>query len=150
VVFLAGEYASRPPTDFAEVPGRPGRYYAQKLLVLVRARVVATVVVPSRDRAHFALLYDRSKFDVPYRLGYRIAGGDPAVRFRACPQDHPVFHGRGTVGAWTEFNGGVIVAGARCAELAVLVPGRTKAILRFLAFGVDRSACRPGQTRSRG
>jgi hypothetical protein len=141
VVFIAGEYATRPATDFAPVPGRPGRYHAQKLLLLVRAGTVATVSVARRDRDAFSLLYDRRKWSRPYRLGYRIGEGDTATTFQACRAAEPRFSGGGTVGAWTEFNGGVLVAGARCVAIDVRVVASRLPIRRYLAFGIPKRAC---------
>jgi hypothetical protein len=125
------------------VRGRPGRFYPQKLLLLVRAGARATLVVPKRERARYALLYDRSKWSIPYRRGYRIADGDSAVTFRACRSQHPNFAGEGVVGAWTEFNGAALVAGARCVALDVYRPGEAKPLRRFLAFGTQSGACPP-------
>ena len=139
ILLVAREYAARPRSDFQPVPGRLHRYYPQKLLVLVRARSVVTVTVP-RSEHHFALLYGRADWRIPYSRGYRLADGERAVTFHACRESEPSFvpGSRRMVGRWTEFNGGVIVAGARCVTLDVRVHGRTRGSRTHLSFGAGR------------
>ena len=59
------------------------------------------------------------------------------------------FSGTGHVGRWTEFNGAVVVAGARCAHFDVDVDGRPTPIRRVVSFGaggheVSGSSFQPG------
>lgn len=120
LVLLAGEYATQARSTFRAVAGHPGRYYPQKLVVLVRARAVVTLSV-ARGERRLALAYNRKDWRIPYSRGYRLADGERAVTFRACPPDEPSFvpGKRRKVGRWTEFNGAFVVAGAHCATLRV-------------------------------
>lgn len=138
LVLIAREYAAVPQADFRAVPGRPGRYYPQKTLLLARAGSAATLSVPRAERRHIALTYRPSDWKIPYARGYRLADGEASVTFRACRASEPSFvPGRnGPVGRWTEFNGGFIVAGARCVTLHVHA-GRRVIPLR-LSFGAGR------------
>jgi hypothetical protein len=137
LVLIAREYAAQPSSTFRPVAGRPGRYYAQKLLVLVRAGVTVSVAVPATER-RFALLYARSDWGIPYSRGYRLADAERRVTFRACPASTPSFvPGRHRlVGKWTEFNGSVVVAGAHCVTLDVRT--RRSAWRARLSFGAGR------------
>jgi hypothetical protein len=129
LVLLAGEYARRPPSDFGPVPHRPGRFYLQKTVVLVRAGSVVTLRVPRSER-RLALAYRRSDWRIPYSRGYRLSDGERAITFRACRADPPSFvpGKHRPVGRWTEFNGAMVVAGAHCATLAV---GRVRVRVGF-------------------
>ena len=139
LVLLARDYAGQSRSDFRAVPGRPGRYYAQKLLVVVRARQVVTVSVPRTEQG-LALLYGRADSRIPYARGYRLADGERRVTFHACRENEPSFvpRSRKTVGRWTEFNGAVVVAGARCVTLRARVPGRARVFRVRVSFGVGR------------
>jgi hypothetical protein len=134
---VAREYARSAESDFAHVPGRPRRFDAQKLLVVVQAGRTATLAVPWRERKDIALPYDPSKWNRPSSVGYGLADGDRAATFKACAEAHLAWSG-GVVGKWTEFNGAVVVAGARCAALDVGVPGRVEPLRRVLSFGKRR------------
>jgi hypothetical protein len=120
LMLIAREYATQPRSLFRAVPRRPGHYYPQKLLVLVRAGSTVTVSVPAAE-GRFALLYGRSHWHIPYTRGYRLADGERRVTFHACAPSTPSFvpGKHRPVGKWTEFNGSVIVAGARCVTLDV-------------------------------
>jgi hypothetical protein len=137
LVLIAREYATEPRSTFRAVPGRPRRYYPQKLLVVVRAGVTVTASVPASER-RFALLYGRSHWNIPYSRGYRLADGERRVTFHACaPSTRSLVPGkRRRVGKWTEFNGGVLVAGARC--VTVDVGTRHRAWKARLSFGAGR------------
>lgn len=120
LVLVAREYATRPASDFRPVPGRPGRYYPQKVLVLARAGSTVTLVVPRSERG-IALLYGRDDWRIPYVRGYRLVDGERAVTFHACRAGEPSFvpGKHRPVGRWTGFNGGLVVAGPQCARLRV-------------------------------
>jgi hypothetical protein len=137
LLFLARSYEAEPRSTFAAVPGRPGRYYPQKLLLLVRAGTTVTVSVPRSER-RFALLYGRSHWNIPYARGYRLADAERRATFHACAADTPSFvPGRHRpVGKWTEFNGSVVVAGARCVTLDLRTARR--AWKARLSFGAGR------------
>jgi hypothetical protein len=64
-----------------------------------------------------------------------VAGGDAAVTFHPCASQPGEQHG---FAGWTQFNGGIVVAGARCATLVVAWLGSTPASM-VLAFG--RRSC---------
>jgi hypothetical protein len=138
LVLIAGEYAAMPRAEFRAVPGRPGRYYPQKTLLLARAGSVVTLSVPRAERRHVALTYRPSDWKVPYARGYRLQDGEASVMFRACAASEPSFvlGRKRPVGRWTEFNGGFIVAGARCVTLHVRA-GRRLVPVR-LSFGAGR------------
>ena len=137
LLLIAREYATEPRSTFRAVPRRPGRYYSQKLLVVVRAGVTVTVTVPKTER-RFALLYGRSHWNIPYARGYRLRDAERRATFQACAASTPSFvpGKRGVVGKWTEFNGGVIVAGAHCVTLDVRT--RRRAWKAHLSFGAGR------------
>jgi hypothetical protein len=134
VLYYADQFAGQPASDFAPRPGGSGYYSGQKLLVLVRRGAVATVVVPEAERRNAGLLFDPAVWND--RNAYRVEDGDSAVRFKACKKGE-----RGPVGrpsnAMTQFNGGFVVAGARCLPLDVLVPGRGT-VRVSLSFGAGR------------
>jgi hypothetical protein len=137
LLLIARDYATQQRSTFRPVPGRAGRYYPQKLLVVVRASATVTAVVPETER-RFALLYGHSDWGIPYSRGYRLADAERRVTFHACPARTPSFvpgkHRR--VGKWTEFNGSAVVAGARCVTLDVST--RRHAWKARLSFGVGR------------
>jgi hypothetical protein len=135
LLLIARFYATEPRSTFRPVPARPDRYYAQKLLVAVRAGSVVTLSVPRSER-RLALLYSPKDWRIPYSRGYRLADGERKVTFRACRASEPSFvpGKRRTVGRWTEFNGSFVVAGAHCANLLVRARGFRR-IIR-VSFGV--------------
>jgi hypothetical protein len=99
------------------------------MLALVRAGAVITVTVPPAERRMISLAYR------PGIIPSSVAAGDAAVTFHACasqPGALPGFAG------WSQFNGGIVVAGARCARLVVASPGSLPASM-VLAFG--RRSC---------
>jgi len=102
-----------------------GSYAAQEALLRVAAGRQVTVMVDPDQRSSVALIYSRHarNQERPGAQGaYRVADGDRGVTFRACPT------------ADTDFLGGIVVAGAQCAELTVTSPGRRPAHLR-VPFG---------------
>lgn len=94
---------------------------AVKVLALVKQGHSAVVAVPASERRHVSLLFDPTAFTGgPYRVG----DGEPSVAFRACS---------GTSQSWadaTQFNGGIIVLGARCVVLDVHSQGSESRRLR--------------------
>jgi hypothetical protein len=131
VFYYADQFAGQPASDFAPIPAGSSHYAGQKLLVLLRRGAVATVLVPESERRNAGLLFDPAEWND--RNTYRIEDADSAVRFKACKKG-----GKSTVGApptaMTQFNGGFVVAGARCLPLEVRVPGR-ETIPVSLSFG---------------
>jgi hypothetical protein len=105
--------------------------YIVKAGARVRANRVVTLVVPSAYRARASLAYTGSRVR-------RVAEGEPAVRFEACPSNEPAFSYRGTVGPWTGFNGGFLVSRPICLPVQVWVEGRTAPTRKLLSFGKGR------------
>ena len=106
-------------------PARPGqtRFGALEDVAVIKASAVVTVEVPPFERAYVGLLYDTSKFRGAG--AYRIRDLDSVVRFEAC--ENPRFnHG------FSQFDGGVVVAGRRCFTLDFYVRGRRGKIERRL------------------
>jgi hypothetical protein len=105
--------------------GRPGYFGPIKFVLVLENPEIATLRVASDDRPHVALLYARRG-----GLGEwgpaRVADGLPAVRFEACPPSE-VRH--------TQFNGGLVVDGPRCAQLEVRVRGREEPYALRVPFG---------------
>lgn len=135
--YYADQYAPIAGSDFDPVPGKPGYYWGQKLLVLVRRGAVATVVVPESERRHAALLYNPARWND--RNQYRIEEGETAVTFKACRKGEKPPAG-GPLNAMTQFNGGFVVAGVRCVPLEVFARGEGRALPVRLSFGAGRCA----------
>jgi hypothetical protein len=118
-----GRVSLASPSRFDPVAGSEDRYEPDKVLALVRSGAVVTLEVPE-DQRDVSLLYD------PERWGgrsFRVADGDRAVTFHSCKgSDDP-----------TQFNGGFVVAGPRCANLNVVPSGR-EPIPIVLSFGAGR------------
>jgi hypothetical protein len=120
--------ATQPASDFRR---RHGRYQGLKALAVVETGATVTLTVPATERRHLSLLYDPATWDEVN--GYRIADGDTAVTFRSCP---PAQTPPGAGG--TQFNGGFLVDGPRCAALEVSTP-RWRAPRRVtVSFGAGR------------
>jgi hypothetical protein len=137
VFYSADQYAEQPASLFAPLPGNDGYYAGQKLLVLVRRGAVGTVVVSGSGRRYAALLYNPAAWND--RNAYRIEDGESAVTFKACKKGETAPVG-GPLNAMTQFNGGFVVAGARCLPLEVLVRGQERTIPVALSFGAGRCA----------
>jgi hypothetical protein len=106
-------------------PARPGqtRFEALEDVAVLRAGAVVTVAVPQSERSYVGLIYDTSKFRNDG--AYRIADLDSAVRFEACRNPH-FNHG------FSQFDGGVVVAGRRCFTLDFYIRGRRGKLERRL------------------
>jgi hypothetical protein len=137
VFYSADQYAEQPASLFATIPGKDDSYAGQKLLVLVRRGAVATVVVPESIRSDAALLYNPAAWND--RNAYRIEDGESAVTFKACKKRETAPVG-GPPNAMTQFNGGFVVASARCVRLEVLVRGEERTIPVTLSFGKGHCA----------
>jgi hypothetical protein len=135
--YYADQYAQMASSDFGPVSGRKGHYQGLKLLVLVRPGGVATVVLPEAERRYSALIYNPAAWNDSN--AYRIKDGDSAVTFEACKRGQTPPEG-GPVNAMTQFNGGFVVAGARCVPIEVFVRGQERSIRTSLSFGSGRCA----------
>jgi hypothetical protein len=134
VFYYADQFAGQSAPDFAPRPGGSRYYSGQKLLILVRRGAVATVVVPEAARRNAGLLFDPAGWND--RNADRVEDADSAVRFRACKEGERAPVG-GPPNAMTQFNGGFVVAGARCVPLEVVVRGQGT-IRVSLSFGAGR------------
>jgi hypothetical protein len=119
---LVGATAGNPPKPER---GRPGYFEPIKFVLVLENAQVATIQVPAAERAHVALLYaTRGGLG---RYGFtRVVDGLPAVRFEACAPSEV---------RYTQFNGGFVVDGPRCAELEVHVRGRAQPYPLRIPFG---------------
>ena len=103
-------------------PVRPGFYGGVKVLLAVDNGVTATISVPPSERANVTLRYDRALMSGG---PWRISQGRVATTFEACaPGDYP----------HTQFNGGFLVRGARCAHLEISVQGRPEPMQVAIPF----------------
>jgi hypothetical protein len=127
--------------DGVHVPAeRRGEDRQTKLAVGVRTgRPVTLRLIPDEPKA-MALDYIRAEWRRRHR---RVAGGSgqEAVRFVPCPPETPKFSESGTVGPWTAYNGGILVAKPGCATIRVTAPGEP-AHSRRIAVGVPVARCR--------
>jgi hypothetical protein len=132
VFYSADQYAQQPASLFAPIAGKDGYYRGQKLLVLVQRGAVATVVLPKSQRRYAALLYNPAAWND--RNAYRIKDGETAVRFKACKEGETAPVGA-PLNEMTQFNGGFVVAGARCVALEVLERGEQGTTPVTVSFG---------------
>jgi hypothetical protein len=143
ILYLAGQYANAPRSEFApvrfienapplvrrEIRNRTA-YAAVKQLLVFRGTRAVTLEIQGVGRGHAALLYATTPgyTEQEARLGLaQISDGVPAVRFEPCE--------RGT-GPFTQFPGGLVVAGARCLPLHIWVEGREQPLRRVVSFGM--------------
>jgi len=105
---------------------RPGDFDpvgSVKLLLLLDNATTATLVVPAAERPYVSLTYGRVGL---LEIARRVADGHVAVTFEACaPSSVPQ----------TQFNGGFVVAGPRCARLEVHVAGSPEPLELRVPFG---------------
>lgn len=138
VIFHGLRSAADFDPDDAYRPGGGDAVYKAPLSVQTGPGVV--VELSARGSARIALDYDRREWS---RDGRTIAAGDGqrAVRFVPCSPDEPRFSGPGTVGPWTQYNGGLLIATPGCATLRVWQDGRVLERVS-LAVGVPARRCR--------
>jgi hypothetical protein len=110
---------------YTPLRGTTRRYEAIKVLLLVRGGESATLTVPPDERRQVALLYAPPL--AQGGNGVSVAEGHAAVTFHACPATGDL--------PYTQFNGGFVVAGARCAEVDVSVEGRAETHALRIPFG---------------
>ncbi len=84
-------------------------YPTGKYLVVVKLNHTVTLSVPSSERGRVSLLYDPSAFTP----AGPVSAGEHTVTFAACMRQSQEW------AAGTQFNGGIIVAGAQCITLQV-------------------------------
>jgi hypothetical protein len=120
-----GRVSLVPRSQFEPVAGTDDLFEPFKVLAVVRPGAVVALEVPD-DEPHVSLLYDPAKLA---GAPFRVEDGDRAVTFHACAN----------AGEPTQFNGGFVVAGARCANLDVISGGRAPVPI-VLSFGERRCA----------
>jgi hypothetical protein len=109
-----------PASLFAPVHGR---YLAQKVLLVVNAKITVRLVIPASELMRLRLLYDPGAWNrADVRGRYRLTTGTAAAIFKACPTE-------------TQFNGGFLVAGRQCARVLVYVGRRGQPLAARLPFG---------------
>ncbi len=114
LVFLS-DYADATAQIFG---ARGDRFLALKVLAVVDPGRSVTLTVPTSLRDRLGLLYDPSAWKTTGR--YRVAEGDPGVRFLSCDIERA-----------TQFNGGLIAAGPGCYALNVRVDDGPTHSIRF-------------------
>jgi hypothetical protein len=129
LAFVALRYAATQPS--ADFRRRGGHYQGLKVLAVVEAGATVTLTVPAAERRHLALLYDPAAWKEDNR--YRLGDGDTAVTFQSCPPEQTPPGADGT-----QFNGGFLVAGARCATLEVATPAWRTPRRVTVSFGAGR------------
>ena len=129
LAFVALRYAAKQPAvDFRR---RGGHYQGLKALAVVKAGATVTLTVPAAERRHLSLLYDPGAWKEDNQ--YRLADGDTAVTFQSCPPAQTPLGADGT-----QFNGGFLVAGPRCATLEVSTPRWRTPRRVTVSFGAGR------------
>jgi hypothetical protein len=133
----------RGPSGF---PGRrralvPGgkRYFEVKMLLVVRAGLRATLVVPVRYRDRLGLQYTQLR---PEPTGnFTVRSGAVAVRFVGCRAADRAREYQGAIGPWTAFNGSLLVTRRGCYEVDLYDQATRRVYRPALPLGV--SACTP-------
>ena len=118
-LFFFQPVASLRSAQFAAVRGRRGHFRPTKVLALVAGRSPVTLRVPRAERRSVGLLYRLPRLP----RAARIVDALPLVRFQPC------------LSAETQFGGGFVVAGARCAHLEVLLEKRSEPMSLDVPFG---------------
>lgn len=99
-----------------------------KLLALVRPGDVVSLAIPPSEEREVSLAYR------PGIQPATVAEGDTTVTYHACT---PPSGTRPGIAHWTQFNGGLVVAGARCATFIV----RTQSSTREFVFALGKPRC---------
>jgi hypothetical protein len=114
---------------------RPGRYLAHKALVIVAPGARVMISGPA-DAVAFA--YDRDTTRDGSAM--RIPGDPAAVTFQACPPGQRAFSASGRL-RFTEFAGGIAVAGPRCVPLDIRDERSGRTWRRWVSFGTRGAGC---------
>ena len=109
------------------------RYPSFEAAATVAPGHAVTLAVAAEDRAHVAFLFDSRAWEHA-REGYAIADGDAAVTFRGCTFPY------------TQYQGGFVADGPRCATLDAWVDGEPQPERRVVSFGSGDCGA-PAQTR---
>lgn len=116
---------------------RAGEDSVVKLGIAVRTGAPLTVRLTLIGAAGVALDYGGPGSGDPLR----VADGQRAVRFFACPPSTRRFSDGRALGAWTGYTGGFLVAHPGCVRLRVTARG-DRAVTRRVAIGVPLARCR--------
>ncbi len=100
-----------------------------KALAVVEPGAVVTLSVPAAEQKRISLAYAMGQSPA------RVSGGYAQVTLKACAQ--PTGGGAGFQG-WTQFNGGLVAAGAQCAVLDVQPSGEAK---RQMVVALGKAHC---------
>jgi hypothetical protein len=122
------------PERFAPIKSRPITYRMIKIVAVLENGTTATLTVPVSERRNVALIY-RTQSPINGAPA-RVTEGDAAVTFRACT-DAEYVERYGKPGSATQFGGGFVVAGARCASVIVRVEGRPELLTLRVPFGAS-------------
>jgi hypothetical protein len=122
-------HAAAPPPLRRDI--RKGvEYAATKLLLVISGERAVTLEIPQDEQRFTSLLYsttsDYTRQEAELGLA-EVSDGRSAVRFEPCA--------KGT-GEYTQYPGGLVIAGARCLPLNVWIDGRESPVRRVLSFGV--------------
>jgi hypothetical protein len=112
------------------------RYPSFEAAATVRPGHTVTLAVAPDDLAHVGLLFDTRAWSHA-REGYAIADGDAAVTFHGCTFPY------------TQFQGGFVADGPRCAHLLAWIDGAREPERRVVSFGAGDCGV-PLQTRPGG
>jgi hypothetical protein len=108
------------------VRNHPGLFVVQKAIIDVPNGYTVTISVPRYARTRVALFYARDSLGRALNgPAMRIKQGQVVVTFQSCP--------RADQETDTQFGGGFIIAGARCARLGVTVIGQGRFTLALPA-----------------
>lgn len=107
----------------------------EKMLVVLRARHEATVVVAPSERGRVSLDYDFGKRN---HFPLRLSDGAGAVQFIACRGDEKTYSPSYSLRRETQFNGGIIAHWPSCVELDVFIDGRDTPVRSTIPFGNNR------------
>jgi hypothetical protein len=98
------------------------RYPAFEAAATVRPGHTVTIAVAPQDRAHVGFLFDSRAWRHAVH-GYQVADGSAAVTFRGCTFPY------------TQYQGGFVVDGPRCATLEAWIDGAAAPERRVVSFG---------------
>ncbi len=112
------------------------RYAAFEAVAAVRNGGTVTLAVAPEDRDHVAFLFDAHAFSHADE-GYAIADGTAAVTLHGC------------TAPYTQYQGGFVADGPRCATLEAWIDGAVTPERRVVSFGAGHCGS-PEQTRPGG
>jgi hypothetical protein len=130
------ERSARARTRSAPRRASDHRYPAFEAAAAIQAGHTVTLAVAPPDRAHVGFLFDHRAFRHGVH-GYAVADGTAAVTFRGCTFPS------------TQYQGGFVADGPRCATLEAWVDGATVPERRVVSFGSGDCGA-PEQTRPGG